>query len=54
MDIYTYAYKTDSKQEVLGSVHASCLDEAVAKIAIIKHLNETQILDLFTIQRVTL
>jgi hypothetical protein len=54
MDIYTYAYKTDSNQEILGSVHAECLDEAVAKIAIIKHLNETQILDLFTIQRAKL
>lgn len=54
MDIYTYAYKTDSAQEVLGSVYAYCLDEAVAKIAIIKHLNETQILDLFTIKRAKL
>lgn len=54
MDIYTYAYKTDSTQEVLGSVYAYCLDKAVAKIAIIKHLTETQILDLFTIKRAKL
>jgi len=52
MNTYSYAYKTDSRQETIGSVRATNFEDALAKIAVTKQLTEQQILDLFTIQKV--
>lgn len=52
MDTYSYAYKTDSTQEIVGSVRATDFEDALIKIAVTKQLTEQQILDLFTIRKV--
>lgn len=52
MDTYSYAYKTDSTQEIVGSVRAANFEDALIKIAVTKQLTEQQILDLFTIKKV--
>lgn len=52
MNTYSYAYKTDSTQEIIGSVHATDFEDALIKIAVTKQLTEQQILDLFTIKKV--
>jgi len=49
MDTYTYAYKTDSKKEVIGRVHAEDLFEAQIKIAMIKKLSIESVKQLFEI-----
>ena len=49
MDTYTYAYKTDSKKEVIGRVKAIDLFEAQIKIAMIKKLSIESIKQLFEI-----
>ena len=51
MDTYTYAYKTDSKKEVIGRVLAEDLFEAQIKIAMIKKLSIESIKQLFEITK---
>lgn len=51
MDTYTYAYKTDSKHEVIGRVKATGLYEAREQIAEIKQLNVAAIEELFVIKK---
>jgi hypothetical protein len=50
MNTYTYAYKTDSKQEPIGRVKATGLYEAREQIAQIKRLPVTEIDVLFVIK----
>ena len=51
MDTYTYAYKTDSKKEVIGRVLAEDLFEAQIKIAMIKKLSIESAKQLFEITK---
>ena len=51
MNTYTYAYKTDSKHEVIGRVKATGLYEAREQIAEIKQLNVAVIEELFVIKK---
>jgi hypothetical protein len=51
MDTYTYAYKTDSKHEVIGRVKATGLYEAREQIAEIKQLSFAAIEELFVIKK---
>ncbi len=51
MDTYTYAYKTDSKKEVIGRVLAEDLFEAQIKIAMIKKLSIESTKQLFEITK---
>lgn len=51
MDTYTYAYKTDSKHEIIGRVKATGLYEAREQIAEIKQLNVAAIEELFVIKK---
>jgi hypothetical protein len=51
MDTYTYAYKTDSKHEIIGRVKATGLFEAREQISKIKQLNIAAIDDLFVIKK---
>jgi hypothetical protein len=52
MDTYTYAYKTDSKHEVIGRVKATGLYEAREQISEIKQLSVAAIDELFVIKKV--
>jgi hypothetical protein len=49
--IYVYFFKLDSKQEIIGNVIASTIDEAREKIAIIKQLPMDEIDRLFVIKQ---
>lgn len=51
MDTYTYAYKTDSKHEVIGRVKATGLYEAREQISEIKQLPVAAIDELFVIKK---
>jgi len=51
MDTYTYAYKTDSKHEVIGRVKATGLYEAREQISEIKQLPVASIDELFVIKK---
>ena len=51
MDTYTYAYKTDSKHEIIGRVKATGLFEAREQISKIKQLNIAAIDELFVIKK---
>ena len=51
MNTYTYAYKTDSKKEIIGRVHAEDLFEAQIKIAMIKKLSIENTKQLFEIKK---
>jgi len=51
MDTYTYAYKTDSKHEIIGRVKATGLYEAREQISEIKQLNVAAIEELFVIKK---
>lgn len=51
MDTYTYAYKTDSKHEIIGRVKATGLYEAREQISKIKQLNIALINELFVIKK---
>ena len=51
MDTYTYAYKTDSKHEIIGRVKATGLYEAREQISKIKQLNIASINELFVIKK---
>ncbi len=51
MDTYTYAYKTDSKKEVIGRVLSEDLFEAQIKIAMIKKLSIESTKQLFEITK---
>lgn len=51
MDTYTYAYKTDSKHEVIGRVKATGLYEAREQISEIKQLSVAAIDELFVIKK---
>lgn len=51
MDTYTYAYKTDSKHEVIGRVKATGLYEAREQISEIKQLPVASIDKLFVIKK---
>jgi len=51
MDTYTYAYKTDSKKEVIGRVLSEDLFEAQIKIAMIKKLSIENTNRLFEIKK---
>ena len=50
MNTYTYAYKTDSKQEPIGRVMATGLYEEREQIAQIKRLSVTDVEALFVIK----
>ena len=51
MDTYTYAYKTDSKLEVIGRVLATSLHEAREQVAQIKCLLVDDVDALFVIKQ---
>jgi hypothetical protein len=51
MDTYTYAYKTDSKHEVIGRVKTTGLYEAREQISEIKQLPVASIDELFVIKK---
>lgn len=51
MDTYTYAYKIDSKHEVIGRVKATGLYEAREQISEIKQLSVAAIDELFVIKK---
>jgi len=51
MDTYTYAYKTDSKQEPIGRVIATSLQEAREQISQIKRLSVNDVDALFLIKK---
>lgn len=48
---YVYFFKTDTTQEIIGSVTASNTNEAREKICIIKQLPEAEINRLFVIKQ---
>jgi hypothetical protein len=52
MFVYAYSYKSDSLNEIIGSVHANNYEEALEKIAIIKQLDVQSILNIFRIERI--
>lgn len=52
MFVYTYSYKSDSLNEIIGSVRANDYEEAVEKIAVIKQLDIESILNIFRIERI--
>ncbi|NBS61884.1 MAG: hypothetical protein EBT26_07595 [Microbacteriaceae bacterium] len=47
---FVYFFKTDKKQETIGSVMAFSKKEAITKIAIIKQLPEVEIDRLFIVK----
>lgn len=49
--VYVYFFKQDSSQEIIGSVKADNLDDALEKIAIIKQLPADEIDRLFVIKQ---
>jgi|TARA_B100001564_G_scaffold309569_1_gene280700 flagellar biosynthesis protein FliP len=51
MDTYTYSYKTDSKNEIIGRVQAIDLFEAQIKVAMIKQLSIKDTEQLFEIKK---
>lgn len=51
MDTYTYSYRVDSKQEPIGRVKATSLQEARAQICVKKDLNELDIDAIFVIKK---
>jgi hypothetical protein len=51
MDTYTYAYKIDSKQEPIGRVIATSLQEAREQISQIKRLSVNDVDALFLIKK---
>jgi predicted transcriptional regulator len=51
MNTYTYSYKSDSSNEIIGRVSALDLFEAQIKIAMIKKLSIESIQSLFEIKK---
>jgi len=51
MKTYTYSYRSDSKKEIIGRVHAIDLFEAHIKIAMIKKLSIENTNKLFEIKK---
>jgi len=51
MYIYKYSYKSDPISEVIGSVVADSYDSAIIKIAEIKRLSISDILNLFNVKQ---
>ena len=51
MKTYTYSYRSDSKKEIIGRVHAIDLFEAQIKIAMIKKLSIENTNKLFEIKK---
>jgi hypothetical protein len=49
---YKFSYQADSSSEIVGTVYATCLDDAVEIIAQMKQLLKHQIVELFNIERV--
>lgn len=52
MFIYTYSYKLDTSNEVVGKIRASNLDEATLLLSEIKQLCIDDVLNLFNIKKV--
>lgn len=52
MFIYTYSYKADSANEMVGKIYADNLDEAVLLLSEIKQLCIDDVLNLFNIKKV--
>ena len=52
MHKYKFSYKADSLREVVGTVAATSLDEAIKMIAVLKNLQARQITELFNVERV--
>lgn len=46
---YSYSYKTDSLNEIIGYVHANSMHEAIYMISIKKDLPEFEVVRLFNI-----
>jgi len=51
METYTYTYRTDSKKEIIGRVHAADLFDAMIKVSMIKQLSIESINKLFEIKQ---
>lgn len=51
MFIYTYSYKTDTTNEIVGKIQANNLDDAVLLLTEIKQLCIDDVLNLFNIKR---
>lgn len=49
---YKFSYRADSSAEIVGTIYATCLDEAIEIIAQLKRLLKHQVVELFNIERV--
>ncbi len=52
MYTYTFSYKKDPSNEVVGRVNATSLEDAIEQVSIIKRLNQDIVLELFNIERI--
>lgn len=52
MFIYTYSYKTDTTNEIVGKFQAHNMEQAVLLLSEIKQLCIDDVLNLFNIKRV--
>ncbi len=53
MYLFTYSYKVDSLDEVIGTVKAESLEDAIEMICRIKQISKQSVIDLFNIRKVT-
>lgn len=51
-NVYVYYFISDKKREPIGRVKATSLHNALEQIAIIKHLDITDVEELFGIQQI--
>lgn len=51
MYIYKYSYKSDTTNEVIGSVRAQSYTDAIEKIAQLKQLPVDDVLNLFNVEK---
>jgi len=52
MHKYKFSYKADSSREVVGTVSATSLNNAVELIAELKRLTAQQVVKLFNVERI--
>ena len=51
MNTYTYSYRTDSKKEIIGRVHAIDILEARINVSTIKQISIKNVIQLFEITK---
>lgn len=52
MYLFTYSYKADSLNEVIGTVKAETIDDAIEMICRIKQIPKQSVIDIFNIRKV--